>query len=426
LATSDSAGTYATPVRINGRLSVLDDSITRRAFDSVQLCLRGVLVNSIGYKTALEDIITLTDIKAAAEFRGGSNNDEDDTQNGRHVDFYFQLPTTTAAANGVFRPLPLSGVYKGTINLSQSSPLNDNRIINGECEVSYWIEAKFRRAGKQVGCLHRHVQVRSLYPHLRASIAKAGSLTIRAKPDILTRCRFQKSPDLSVTFPESEMMVECDAATGKRRITLPLAVAIIAPEGFPTRSRQSLTCVVETKWQVNTCFSTFAGCKGADRSRASETIRKTTTASTQKTTILFRPLPQYDDRDAVKTNPADPFRATAQLELQVPDAMSQPSLNWKHLSRSYTINLALQFRGGQGTPNYSLQVDMPLSVAAYGSKADDAGFAAIALDYLESSSESDGEDELLEMLGPLSVEEERQATRPPRTATRTPPPPYFR
>ncbi len=41
LATSNPAGTYRTPLRINGRLSVLDDSITRRAFDSVQLCLRG-------------------------------------------------------------------------------------------------------------------------------------------------------------------------------------------------------------------------------------------------------------------------------------------------------------------------------------------------------------------------------------------------
>ena len=383
-------------------------------------------MTSIGYKSALEDIVTLTDIKAVTDFRASPHNNQDDTQNGRHVDFYFELPTSTLATDGLFRPLPLSGVFKGMTNLSQNSPLNDNRIIHGECEVSYWIEAKFRRAGKQVGYLHRHVQVRSLYPNLQASLAKAGPLTMRAKPDILTRCRLQKSPDLSVTLSESEMTVDCDDNTGKRRITLPLAVAINAVDGYSMHPRQSLTCVVEAKWQVSTCFSTLDGCKGFDRAKARETIRKTTTASTQKTNIHFRPLPQYDDRDVVKRNPADPFLATSQLELHVPDAVSQPSLSLKHLSRTYTLNLSLQFRGGQGTPNYSLQVGMPLSVTAYGSKADDAALGAVTLDFLEASSESDEEDDLLEMLGPLSIDHEQLATRPQRAATRTPPPPYFR
>ena len=42
VAPCNPTGAYRTPLRINGRLSVLDDSITRRAFDSVQLCLRGM------------------------------------------------------------------------------------------------------------------------------------------------------------------------------------------------------------------------------------------------------------------------------------------------------------------------------------------------------------------------------------------------
>ncbi len=39
---SDQAGNYRAPFRLNGRLSVLDDSIARHAFDTVQLCLRGM------------------------------------------------------------------------------------------------------------------------------------------------------------------------------------------------------------------------------------------------------------------------------------------------------------------------------------------------------------------------------------------------
>jgi hypothetical protein len=35
---------YSAPFRINGRLSVLDDSISRHAFDTVQLSLRGMRI----------------------------------------------------------------------------------------------------------------------------------------------------------------------------------------------------------------------------------------------------------------------------------------------------------------------------------------------------------------------------------------------
>lgn len=431
LISTHSTTTQRAPFRIRGRLSVLDDSIARNAFDTVQLCLRGVIASSIGYKNVLEDIITLTDIKLASDFKPASPSaTENDAQTGRHVDFYFELPTSTSTADGIFRPLPLSGVFKGSVNLNQNKTLNDTRLIPGDCEVSYWIEVKFRRAGKLVGFLHNHVQVRSLYPQLRASLGRPAPLTIRAKPDILTRVRFQRSPELFLTVCDPDMtLVESDGQPGKRQISFPLSVAMHAPDSFHhTQSRQSLTCTVEAKWQVHTRFSTLSGRRSLDRVNANETIHKTTTASTQKSTIQFRPLPQYSDNDDQQsmgrnTWAGDPFVVTSQLELPVPDTVSQPSLDWKYLSRTYTLNLTLHFRGIQGAPNYSLQTGIPMSITPYGSKADDA--LSFISTYEESASQSDEDDSLLDLLGPLGIEQSPPHRQGQRSAARTPPPPYF-
>ena len=370
--------------------------------------------------------MTLTDIKSVADFRPTTPNHQNDAQSGRHLDFYFELPTRTSIMDGTFRSLPLSGVSVGTINLTPSHSLNDHQVIHGECEVSYWIEAKFRRANIQVAALHHQIQIRSLYPRLRVSLPKSIPLTLRAKPDILTRVRLQKSPDFSVTLPESEMVVERDIETGKRRISLPLAIAMSPSDTVNMHSRQSLTCDVEAKWLVNIRFSNTSGRKTGDKLKFYEVVQKSSTASVQKATTLFRPFPQYEEIEIspVKGQAPQAFIATSQLDLSVPDAVSQPSLEWRHLTRTYSLQLSLRFRGGQGAPNYRLDISIPLCATSYGSKADDAALGQIAVDDLESITGPNEADDLLEMLGPLGVDERPQPR--PQRATRTPPPPYFR
>ncbi|EXJ73508.1 uncharacterized protein A1O5_03269 [Cladophialophora psammophila CBS 110553] len=389
----------------------------------------GVITSSVGYRNALEDIITLTDVKAVSDFRQCTCIGQEDTRKGRHLDYYFELPTTISTADSRFRPLPLTGAFTGTTTIVQSTALSDHRVAHGECEVSYWIEAIFRLSGMQVGFLNQHIQISSLYPSLRASLRKGTPLTIRAKPDILARCRFQKCPDLSLTLPEGDMTIQHDPKTGKRHISLPLAVAMGASESFPMDARQSLKCSVEAKWEVNTRFSVTPGHPSIERLRAGEAVYITTTASTHKTTILFRPLPQYDDQRAqnVRTNAVDPYLATSQLDMPVPDAVSQPSLNWKYLSRTYRLDLSLTFHGGQGAPKYSLHTGIPLSIAAYGSKADDAAKNQVVVDVSEVASdrESDGEDDLSDLLVPLGMSA-MQRPQGQRASTRTPPPAYFR
>ena len=389
--------------------------------------MTGVITSSVGYKSVLENIITLTDVKAASEFRPTPSGSQKESEKVRHADFYFEIPTSTSTTNRISPPIPLSGTFTGTNNFNQKGSLNDNPVVHGECEVSYWIEAKFRLAGRQVGFLNRHIQVSALYPRLRISLAKNAPLTIRAKPDLLARCRFQKSPEVQLTFSEPNMSVTRDCTTGKRHITLPLAATMgTTSNAFAVQSRQSLTCTVEAKWEVNVRFSTMAGRTNPDRLKATETIHKTTTASTQKSTILFRPLPQYDSKDDPRSNLSGPHITTSQLELSVPDSVSQPSLDWKFLSRSYTLNLTLHFRGIQGAPNYSLQTRLPLSVAACDSKADENVQSHITVDIPEATLDFDEEEDLNRASGAVRMGQAQPQRQGQRTVTRTPPPPYFR
>ncbi|OAP58470.1 hypothetical protein AYL99_07560 [Fonsecaea erecta] len=434
----DAAHRNRGPSRINGRLSVLDDCVRRHMFDTVQLCLRGVITSSVGYTHAIEDIITLTDVKAASDFRQPTAISETDARKVRSLDFYFELPTMIPGQqDGIFRPLPLTGLVKGTTTITQSTALNDTRVEHGDCEVSYWIEVNFRRAGRQVGFLNQHIQISSLYPCLKVSAGRETPLTIRAKPDILSRCRFQKVPGLSLTWSEGDVAIRRDPQTGKRHISVPLTVAMDAAErnsgsgSLPMDGRQSLKCSVEAKWEVNTRFSIVPGRPSPTRLRAGEVIYKKTTASAQKSTILFRPLPQYDSarraqqHQQTTTRPAaEPYVATSQLELPVPDAVSQPSLDWKYLSRTYTLDLSMTFHGA---PKYSLHSSIPLAVTAYGSKADDAAKSQVVVDVAEvevpSGLESDDDedvDNLSALLVPLRLRQPGE-----RTATRTPPPAYF-
>jgi hypothetical protein len=389
--------------------------------------MAGVVTTSLGCQTALEDIITLTDVHPATSFKPKDPSEQDDIKDGRHVEFYFELPTMASTNNGILRPVPLSALYKGTTNIAQNNALHDPRVIKGECEVSYWIEAKFHRGGKLVGFIHRPIQVQSLYPSLRASFVKGKPLTIRAKPDLLTRCRLQKSPDLSVTISDAPMPFETDRETRKRHITLPLAIAMDASDSAPLNPRQSLNCTVEAKWHVTTRFSALAQRKSLDRLKADELIQKSATASTQKSSIIFRPLPQYDQEDSQRTKgkAREPFMATAQLELSIPETVSQPTLDWRYLTRTYALSLVLNFRGTHSAPNYSLHATVPLLVSAYGSKADDAACDRNSVDCFAAGAEVDDDDSLLRVLEPLSLAQE-PSRRNPQRPTRTPPPPYFR
>jgi hypothetical protein len=418
----------------------------------------------VGYKSALEDIITLTDIKTLDDFEPAvcvtGQAQADDSRRGRHADFYFQIPTTsngTASDGGKRRPLPLSTIVTGTTRsptaqygqtTSASLNGNESQLVRGECEVSYWIEAQFRRAGQQVGFLSEPVNITSLYPRLQVSL---GGNSMKAKPDLLARCKYllqKTAPDLSVTLYEPDVKIERDAVTGKRHIVLPLAVsmdlptpataatATAAPRSKTIDSRQSFKCSVEAKWEVITRFSALPAPANAERLRPGEMIRKTTVASTHKSTILFRPLPRYDESSSpnltVKSAHATPsYIATSQIDLAVPAAVSQPSLRWEHFSRTYSLDLTLNFHGLQGAPKYTIHSNIPLSITSYGTKAEDVLKDGMVVNVASADSDDDDEED-----DDDSDEDEIEPSRapPPPTAQtqipisrkRTPPPPYFR
>lgn len=387
----------------------------------------GVIISSVGGKSAIEDIITLTDIKSTSDFEPAQNT----ASQTRHVGFYFELPTNASSSQGKLRALPLTTSILGTTRSCQNMAVNDNRTIPGDCEVSYWIEAQFRKGGKQVGYLDEKVKVSFLYPRLHVSLARDVPFVITAKPDLLSRCRFQKGPDLSVTLYAPDMVAERNQQTGKRRLVIPLAATLgLKPSATGTNSiesRQSMKCSASIKWEVDTRFSTRSVHVGGGRLNSGEMVQKTTTASVQKDTILFRPLPQYDDR-AVRSD-VEPnqtsFIATSQLELDVPDAVCQPSLDgWTYLARTYYLDITLNFHGIQGAPKYNVQKRMPLRVSAVGRTGEGILKDDIAIDVLEMSDDESTVDGISSDLNSVSEQTELQEQRAPSRRA-TPPPPYF-
>lgn len=422
--------------RLTGRLSVLEDSIRQQAFDTVQLCFRGMIASSVGGRTTVEDIITLTDIKTIDDFQPSEPTPTTNPQqNAHHAPFYFEIPTTVSSSsstNNKLCALPLTGRVSGTTKLPSNGSLNDTRTIRGECDISYWIEAQFRQAGRQVGFISEPVRINpSLYtPRLHASLADQP-VTLAAKPDLLSRCKkIHRTPaSLSVTLYEPDMAISTDPSTGKRTVTLPLAISmdLAAAKGGVgmVDARQSIKCTADVKWQVHTRFSSAPGCAAGRRRSVSETVQKSTTASTHKSTVLFRPLPLYDD----KTTHQKSYVATSQLDLAVPEAVSQPSLHWSYLSRTYMLDMTLNFHGLQGAPKYNLHSSIPLVVTAVGGSAADTQ-DILKDDIMVSIAEADGTDDELDRNPPPFL----GTTMPTATATQTqtvvrrptPPPPYFR
>lgn len=386
----------------------------------------GVIASCIGQKSTLEDIITLTDIKAAGDFRAHVIPNQKLSVQGYCVDFFFQLPTHGSATTCLTKTLPLTTVIEGSTSVTQSTAMNDRQIIEGECEVSYWIEAQFRSRGQQVGSLHQPVRITGLYPHLQVSLSDGQPLTVHATPDLLSRLKMQKSPKLSVSIYEPDITIERDLKTSKRHISIPIAVAM---ETQPSSggnssidSRQSLKCSVEAKWQVNDRFSIIP-VRGKGRiPLRGEVIHKTSTASTQKSNILFRPLPLYENSDIAKGEfKQASYVAASELELSVPDAISQPSLCWNHFARSYTLDLSLTFHSLQGAPKYKVNSIIPVAVSMQPASVETQKDQVI-VGVLETDSDDLEEDDL-DVPQSNAPEAQRQG---PRMGTRTPPPAYFR
>jgi len=243
----------------------------------------------------------------------------------------------------------------------------------------------------------------------------------------------QKTPKMSISIYEPEITIRRDRKTGKRQISIPIAVAmdIQNPLGGYTSidTRQSLKCSVDARWQVSDRFS-IVPARGKDRiPLRGEVINKTSTASTQKSNILFRPLPLYEDSDTGKDKPSQTsYVAASALELSVPDAISQPSLCWNHYARSYTLDLSLTFHGLQGAPKYKANSIIPVAVTTQYANVERLK-DQIVVGVLETHpDEMDDEDED----GELDVRRPNANAPVPllrqgqRTASRTPPPAYFR
>ena len=246
-------------------------------------------------------LITLTDVRSPRDFQLTACDPDSDEPQSRHLDFYFDFPAKGSIRDknpGQSPYFPPSRTISGLTHIQQPSALSDRHIVRGICEVSYWIEAQFRLGGQKVGCITRAVQLEDLSPRLCAALP-SESLSWHAKPDLLARCRFQKSPELNVQICQPEFPLVQDADGGPQRVlNIPLAVTLDVPPpaggGHEIDTRQSLRCSAVARWEISTRFSSVPILSQSDRLRPGEMILSTSTSPRQTASLLFRPIPAYD------------------------------------------------------------------------------------------------------------------------------------
>lgn len=362
----------------------------------------------------------MTDIKTINDFHANSNHDRTDSHKARHLEFFFYVPTAVSSATGQRRAIPLTTTVSGNTSVTNHTALNDRQVIKGNVEVSYWIEAQFRQGGRLVGHLHETVQLKYQHQRLCATLSNGSPLTIRAKHSLLSKIKVQKVPELNVSMYEPDLTLERKPGTEKCRITIPLAVTLDGDSSPPLDARQSLKCGVEVKWEIHHRFTTATTLSSSVvRPTAGEIIYKTTTASTHKANVLFRPLPHYELRPANNNT----YTAAAELDLDVPDSVTQPSTRWEHYSRTYSLNLSLSFSGIQGAPKYAVRSSVPVTVSA-STRPCGVDKDGVVVDMIETVSDESIQEEFdslrLDGATPTRVE------RPLPTPIRTPPPTYFR
>ncbi|OQU98453.1 hypothetical protein CLAIMM_04239 isoform 2 [Cladophialophora immunda] len=352
---------------LRGRVSALETCVRDRAFNSVQLCFKGVITSSIDSRSATENFVVLTNTKTRCDFvarqspsRPSSSSDAYHT-----TDFHFAVPTVSSNQDGALRPLPPTSTITGTADVPQTSALASHRILQGKCQVSYWIEAQFLLDGRQVGYVREDVRISWAYPTLRAYLFRGSPLTVQATPGVVTRYVFQSSPDLSLTLYGLDMLIKRDCETGRPQSTLLTAALNIRSPATKGKTsfdpRQSIQCSIKAKWELTVRFTNVSAGGTAKILKAGESICKKITLSVQKTSITFRPLlSEKQDSQALSDPPA--HVATSQLILSVPDGVSQPSFCFDHLSRTYALDLSFSFHNIPGVAKHYVHVKAPVMV----------------------------------------------------------------
>ncbi|KAK5308641.1 hypothetical protein LTR99_001617 [Exophiala xenobiotica] len=356
-------------LRLHGRIAIHNQD---DRFDQVKIRLQGAIRSTIGSKVAVEKLNSSTEVLSALAFKPAYSASRQMVEE-QHLDFSCPLPSSAptrearqnkSSRNGNIDGFVPSMSLTGSTYITRVTAIRDRHLVEGRCDVVYWLEAEFvhSRSGHVVRRLSCPVDVSSLHTLLQVEVSsnqQSESVERIAKPQTRSLRYFgsHSQPEVLVSVPRKLGFMVSDSsrlATGCRKLSIPVSVNIRAPTNARRQAQSlmsdSLKCSVKTQWYTRRAFSTG--------SLAIESVVKSDTVSTQKLALTLPPPYSSTLSDSSYTTHME-------LNLLVPESATNPSISTDLLSISYTLDLAMKFEMGNDDnvkSTYNAGFSLPVTI----------------------------------------------------------------
>ena len=213
----------------------------------------------------------------------------------RSVDFSFDIPYTRTVSSHPLtssQSLPSSTLVEASKYMTNHTALSDRQSVQGTCDVSYQVEARFLLQGStvlQTRCPVSFLSLADPQASLGPQIPAQGYKSV-ARTAILRRPWRRGKGDLSVSVLEPEPVMwrsEAQQACHPINLCAKLLLHQSAKVAFG-----SIGCFVKARWEAVTKFSVKAEIDNPAVVRSSDShllMSKTVVLETQDVNLLFPP-----------------------------------------------------------------------------------------------------------------------------------------
>lgn len=342
--------------RVHGRLNVNNQD---GAFDLVRIDLRGAIKTRIGSKNAIEPLPSSTLVKSHMDFKPAYAASRHTAEEQR-LDFMMQLPSRSSRQDS------LKGTTDGSTNafvpslslaastyITRVTALKDRHLVEGSCQVVYWLEAELLRSNtdRVVRRLTCPVDVSSLHVPLIVEAHDEASVeqVIKPKSRRLSRVfNTAPEPQVSIQMPRqlgTMSSASAKFATGSRHLSVPVTVTLDMPAGASPQSLASLEsstlqCSVRTHWYTSRTFGTSSLSQFEGKPLNPGTVIRNTTVSGQKLQLSFPPL--YQSASDASTSNSKKFSTSMMLDLVLPESISSPTVSTELLDIGYCLDMSMK------------------------------------------------------------------------------------
>ncbi|KAK5065073.1 hypothetical protein LTR84_000908 [Exophiala bonariae] len=343
--------------RVHGRLNVNSQV---DAFDLVRIDLRGAIKTRIGSKNAIEPLPSSTLVKSHLDFKPAYNASRNATEDQR-LDFMMQLPSRSSrqekskdATNGSTNAFVPSLSLAASTYITRVTALKDRHLVEGSCQVVYWLEAELVQSGSEriVRKLSCPVDVSSLHVPLTVEAIDETSVEQVIKPKSRRLSRVFSSvpePQVSVKMPRqlgTMSSASAKFATGSRHLSVPVTVTLDLPAGTSHQTLTSLEtntlqCSIRTHWYTSRTFGTSSLSHFEGKQLNPGTVIRNTTLSGQKLELNFPPL--YNSTTDGNSSTSKKFSTSTMIDLILPESISSPTVSTELLDIGYCLDMSMKF-----------------------------------------------------------------------------------